>query len=85
MNNTVDQVIDLTELNAILYYADFISLREINETVTDNCKYFYIHKTPINVSYMSDTTPFYDVTNRFFMQAKPEYLMIKSKFGDEGI
>ena len=27
------------ELNAILYYADYLSLRSISTPVTDNCKY----------------------------------------------
>ena len=39
------------ELNAILYYADYLSLRSISTPVTDNCKYYFIHNTPINSAY----------------------------------
>ena len=31
------------ELNAILYYADFLSLKDVSQPVTDNCKYFFVH------------------------------------------
>ena len=40
------------ELNAILYYADFLSLKERNHPVTDNCKYFFIHGYPINSAFI---------------------------------
>ena len=35
------------ELNAILYYADLLSLKDISIPVTDNCKWFFIHNNPI--------------------------------------
>ena len=37
------------ELNAVLFYADVLSLEDISIPVTDTCKYFYIHNTPINI------------------------------------
>lgn len=46
------------ELNAILYYADYLSLRTISKPVTDNCKYYFIHNTPINSAYIVDLIPF---------------------------
>lgn len=73
------------ELNAILYYADFLSLKDIQQPVTDNCKYFYIHGTPINSAYILDLEPIYDVQNKYFQQAYIEYNTIKDKYGDEGI
>ena len=73
------------ELNAILFYSDFLSLKAISQPVTDNCKYFYIHGIPINSAYILDLQPEYDEDNRYFKQAVVEYNVIKEKFGDEGV
>ena len=73
------------ELNAILYYADFLSLQAISVPVTDNCKYFYIHKVPINSCYILDLEPIFDENNTYFQQAKCEYTVLKDKFGDDGV
>lgn len=73
------------ELNAILYYADYLSLRTISKPVTDNCKYYFIHNTPINSVYIVDLTPFYDEDNLFYKQAKEEYNELKNKFGEAGV
>ena len=73
------------ELNAILFYADYMSLRDICQPVTDNCKYFYIHGYPINAAYILDLEPEYDETNPYFIQAYTEYTTIRDKYGDEGV
>lgn len=73
------------ELNAILYYADFLSLKAINQPVTDNCKYFFIHGVPINSLFIIDQQPLYDEDNQYFRQAFSEYNMIQNKFGEEGV
>lgn len=73
------------ELNAILFYADYMSLREICQPVTDNCKYFYIHGCPINAAFILNLEPEYDETNPYFLQAYAEYNTIRDKYGDEGI
>lgn len=73
------------ELNAILYYADFLSLKHTNHPVTDNCKYFYIHGAPINSLFILNLKPEYDEQDIYFKQAKFEYETIKNKFGEEGI
>ena len=73
------------ELNAILYYADFLSLKSISQPVTDNCKYFFIHSVPINSAFILDLEPIYDENNPYFQQAKAEYEIIRDKFGDEGV
>lgn len=78
-------MLNLVELNAILYYADFLSLQETNTTVTDNCKYYYIYGTPMNCAYIVDSQPFYDEQNQYFQQAKQEYETISSKHGTEGV
>ena len=69
------QEMNTIELNAILYYADYLSLRTISKPVTDNCKYYFIHNTPINSAYIVDLIPFYDEDNLFYKQAKEEYIM----------
>lgn len=73
------------ELNAILYYADFLSLKATCQPVTDNCKYFFIHGTPVNSLYILDEEPIYDEENAYFQQAKDEYEKIKNKFGEDGV
>ena len=73
------------ELNAILYYADFLSLKDISQPVTDNCKYFFVHGVPVNSLYIIDLEPVYDAENKYFKQAKSEYDMIKCKFGEDGV
>lgn len=78
-------MMDLFELNAILYYADFISLREQSIPVTDNCKYFFIHESPINSALIANCTPDVDINNKYYQQAYREYSEIKNKFGNEGV
>ena len=73
------------ELNAILFYADFLSLKAISQPVTDNCKYFYIHSVPINSAFILDLQPCYDEDDRYYKQACAEYQIIKDKYGDEGV
>lgn len=73
------------ELNAVLYYADFLSLKSTCQPVTDNCKYFYIHGCPINSLFILDLEPVYDESNPYFKQATTEYQLIRDKFGDDGV
>ena len=70
------------ELNAILFYADFLSLKEISQPITDNCKYFYIYGLPVNSAFIVNVEPEYDKENQYFKQAKAEYEIIKDE-GDE--
>lgn len=77
--------IEQIELNAILYYADFLSLKYSCTTVTDNCKYFFIHGVPINCAYIANYQPFFSKQNKYFKQAQEEFYMIKNKYGKEGI
>jgi hypothetical protein len=57
------------ELNAILFYADFLSLSKESKPITDTCKYFFIHNTPIHVKYVAGTSPIYDENSPYFKQA----------------
>ena len=71
------------ELNAILYYADFLSLKNESHPVTDNCKYFFIHGCPINSAYIVDLEPEYDQENQYIIQAVQEFQAIQDKYDDE--
>lgn len=73
------------ELNAILYYADFLSLREQGKPITDNCKYFFIHGTPINAAFIVDREPWFDQENPYFKEAIQTYRLLKDKVGEEGV
>lgn len=73
------------EINAILYYADFLSLKKTCTPVTDNCKYFFIYGVPINSAYLVNSSPDYDKENPYFIQAYNEYNAIKDKFGEDGV
>ena len=71
------------ELNAILYYADFLSLQHESHPVTDNCKYFFIHGYPVNSAFILDLEPEYDENNPYIAQAQEEYQLLADKYDDE--
>lgn len=73
------------EINAILYYADFLSLQKTCTTVTDNCKYFFIYGVPINAAYLVDSSPIYSIENEYYIRAYNEYNLVKDKFGEDGV
>lgn len=73
------------ELNAILYYADLLSLKDISIPVTDNCKWYFIHNHPINSAYIVNLSPVYDSNNKYFLQAIEDYYRLKDKFLEEGV
>lgn len=73
------------EHNAILYYADILSLKETSKPVTDNCKYYFLHNAPINSAYIVDLEPVYDKENKYYLQAVDEYTKLKDKFADKAI
>ena len=73
------------ELNAILQYADLLSLKDISIPVTDNCKWFFIHNKPINSAYILNLEPIYDTNNKYFLQAIDEYYKLKDKFLEDGV
>lgn len=78
-------MINLIELNVILYYADFLSLRDISIPVTDNCKYYFIYGAPMNSAYIVDLKPFYDTENKYYIEAYTEYTTLKDKFGEDAV
>lgn len=73
------------ELNIVLYYADYLSLKELSIPVTDNCKYYFIHGTPINSAYIVGLEPFYDIENPYYQQAYMEYNTLKKSLDEDAI
>ena len=71
------------ESNAILYYADFLSLKYESHPVTDTCKYFFIHGCPMNSAYIADMEPEFDPENQYVAQAISEFQAIKDKWDDD--
>lgn len=72
------------EYNAILYYADFLSIKDRYIPITDTCKYFFIHDTPINAAYIAGVEPEFDKSSPYYLQAMAEYLTLRDKFGEDG-
>lgn len=73
------------ETNAILFFADYLSLKEQSIPVSRPCKYFFVHNCPINAAYIADVYPDVDVTNKYFKRAAYQYSLLKRKFGDDGV
>ena len=71
------------ELNAILYYADFLSLQNESHPVTDNCKYFFVHGYPINSAYIVNLEPEFDENNQYLQQAIQEFQAIQEKYDED--
>lgn len=85
MTQNIEKDINTLELSAILYYADFLSLRDISLPVTDSCKYFYIYGVPFNSNFLIDKIPIFDNNNKYYQQALSIYSVIRNKFGEEGL
>lgn len=81
MNNPINYI----ELSAILYYADFLSMKEKSIPVSDNCKYFFVYNAPINSSYIAGVKPMFDEDNEYFKQSFTEYMHLRRSFGEDGI
>lgn len=73
------------ELNAILYYADYLSLQHTSIPLTDSPTYYFIYKCPINVAFITDSKPVYDPANKWFIKAKNDYNAIKNKFSEDAV
>lgn len=88
MNNilNIDELeLNNIELNAVLYYADFLSLKETSTPVTDTCKYFFVYNSPINCACVDNHFPFYCKDSKYFKQSASEYIVLKEKFGEDGV
>lgn len=72
------------ELNAVLFYADYLSLKAKSQPVTDNCKYFFVFGCPINAACMLGMEPIYDPENQYILEAYGQYSLIKDQYDEEG-
>lgn len=72
-------------ISAILFYADYLSLKERSIPVTDNCKYFFIYKQPVNCAYIAGSQPFFDEDNEYFIQSKFELQKIEDQYDEDGV
>ena len=72
------------ELNAVLFYADYLSLKAKSQPVTDNCKYFFVFGCPINSACMLGMEPIYDPENEYILEAYSQYELIRQQYDDEG-
>lgn len=79
-NNKLNDV----ELNAILYYADYLSLQAISIPVTHTCKYFFIHNSPINAAYLTKAKNWYN-DSIYFQKSLQAYELIRDKFDQDGV
>ena len=73
-----------TELIAILYYSDLLSMKSVSHPITNNCKYFFVYKTPMHISFIVNQLPQFDKQNQYFQQALKEYRMLTDKYGNDG-
>ena len=72
-------------LNAVLYYADYLSLYHTYTPITDTCKYFIIYGTPVNAAYLDGNSPVYDEDNIYYKQALDELRKVQQKTGRSGL
>ena len=72
------------ELSAILYYADLLSMKSTSHPITNNCKYFFVHKTPMHISFIVNQLPQFDKEDQYFQQSLNEYRMLTDKYGNDG-
>ena len=72
------------ELSAILYYADLLSMKSTSHPITNNCKYFFVHKTPMHISFIVHQLPQCDKEDQYFSQSLNEYRMLTDKYGNDG-
>ena len=78
-------MLDIIEQNIILYYADYLALRNASRQVTDNCKYYCLYGAPVNVAYLHNSSPFYDTEDQYYIQAYTELQTILQKAGIEAV
>lgn len=79
-----NDIIDIEQLyfdSYVLFYADYLSLRDTYTPITDNCKYYYIMGMPINCTKIVNSEPVYDVQNKYYVQAYQELTQIRNKVG----
>lgn len=69
----------------VLFYADYLSLRDTYTPITDNCKYYYVLGMPMNVTRVVGYDPVFDKESKYYVQAYQELDQIRNKLGFEAI
>ena len=69
----------------VLFYADYLSLRDTYTPITDNCKYYYVLGMPMNVTRVVGYDPVFDKESKHYVQAYQELDQIRNKLGFEAI
>lgn len=77
--------LSMAERSTILFRAGCLSLQDTNTSVTDTCKYFFVHGAPINSCYIAKVEPFYDENSVYLKQAQTEYELIRNSLGQDGV
>lgn len=81
----MNEIEQLLFSNYVLFYADYLSLRETYLPITDICKYYYLLDCPINAAYVVGLEPVYDVENKYYVQSYGELKQIYDKFNFEAL
>lgn len=81
----MDDIQQLYFESYVLFYADYLSLRDTYTPITDNCKYYYILGMPINVTKVVGCEPIYDKESKFYVQSYQELDQIRNKAGIEAL
>lgn len=71
--------------NYVLFYADYLSLRDTYTPITDTCKYYFLMECPINAAFVVNLSPVYDIENKYYTQSYKEMKAILDKVGYEGL
>ena len=77
--------INEVEYNAILFYSDVLSLEEQSIPFTESCKYFFIYNSPMHIFTIAGLNNDVDISNRYFKQSYDTYVLLRDKYGEEGI
>lgn len=75
----------IMNLNAVLFYADYLSLHDLYIPITDTCKYYIIFGMPINAAYIHGSGPIYNKESKYFKQSVDELQKIYKRTGPEGV
>lgn len=77
----MENIQDLYFQSYVLFYADYLSLRDTYTPITDNCKYYYMLGMPINVTQIVGCEPVYDKESKYYVQAYQELDKIRNNVG----
>lgn len=80
----LDQLTD-EQLNCIAYFADYLSLQDINRSETGACKYFFINQYPINIHYLLYKRINLNPYSKYVRQALDYYNLIYLTYNEKSV